>query len=120
MKPTPWDYLVLALALIGLAVLYTRPGLARPGAWVEVAVDNHVVARLPLDHNRRVRVQGVQGPALIEVRDGAARFVSSTCTTRYCVLSGRHRHQGEVAACLPNRVTLTIAGEAAPWDAVNH
>jgi len=117
---TRWDVLVLGLALAGLAALYALRGAAGPGAWVEVAVEAEVVARLPLDRDTRLTVQGVQGPAVIEVRDGRVRFVRSTCKTRYCVKSGWHSHRGEVAACLPNRVSLNITGEAAPWDAVNH
>ncbi len=64
----------------------------------------------PLEPARRIEVEGPLGHSVIEIRDGAARFLSSPCRQQICVRSGWHRHAGAVAACVPNRISFKLSG----------
>lgn len=64
----------------------------------------------PLASDRMIEVEGPLGRSVVEVRDGAARFVSSPCRQQICVRSGWHRHAGAVAACVPNRISFKLSG----------
>ncbi|MDR0405483.1 MAG: NusG domain II-containing protein [Clostridiales bacterium] len=43
--------------------------------------------------------------------DGSICFAQSDCPDKICVHSGRLRHAGESAACLPNKLILKIVTE---------
>jgi hypothetical protein len=110
---------VLAAALLpGLYVLLWAP--AAPADAVEVRVADREVARIPLDHDQRLKVQGLLGPSEIEVHHGRVRFLHSPCNAKTCVLSGWHVHGGDIAACLPNRISLQIVSRNPRFDALNY
>ncbi len=67
----------------------------------------------PLTADRLIEVDGPLGRSVVEIRDGAARFLSSPCRQQICVRSGWHRHAGAVAACVPNRISFKLSGGAA-------
>jgi hypothetical protein len=62
----------------------------------------------PLDADETVTVSGPLGDTVIQIRKGAAHFVSSPCANQTCVTSGAVRSHGQWAACLPNKVMLYI------------
>jgi hypothetical protein len=76
------------------------------------------VLRVPLDEGvRTVPVTGPLGQTLVEIRDGAARVVSSPCRDKVCMRMGWVRAPGDWTACVPNRVVVRV--EALPGvDAV--
>jgi hypothetical protein len=67
----------------------------------------------PLDADETVTVRGPLGDTVIEIRKGAARFVSSPCANQTCVMTGAVHSHGQWAACLPNKVMLYIEANAA-------
>jgi hypothetical protein len=67
----------------------------------------------PLDADETVTVPGPLGDTVIEIRRGAARFVSSPCANQSCVTTGAVHSHGQWAACLPNKVMLYIETNAA-------
>jgi hypothetical protein len=115
------DWIIVALAAALLPALY---GLlwspAAPADAVEIRVADHEVVRLPLDRDQRLKIQGPLGPSEIEVSAGRVRFLHSPCTAKTCVLSGWHVHGGDIAACLPNRVSLQVVSRSPRFDAVNY
>jgi hypothetical protein len=121
MMLTRADWIIVAAAMALLPVLY---GLlwspAAPADTVEVRVADREVARIQLDHDQRLEIQGLLGPSEIEVRDGRVRFLHSPCDGKTCVLSGWHVHGGDIAACLPNRVSLQVVSRNARFDALNY
>lgn len=115
------DWIILAAALALLPFLYT--GFRDVGGraeLVEIRVGGASVTRLPLGHNRSVTVPGTIGPSTIEIKDGRARFAASPCRNQICVHSGWQARGGESAACLPNRVSLSILARNQAFDAINH
>ncbi len=57
-----------------------------------------------------VDFEGPIGITRVEIKDGTARVVSSSCREQICVNSGGHDSAGDWTACLPNRVFLEITG----------
>jgi len=72
-----------------------------------------------LQPNRRLHIAGPLGESVIEIRDGRTRFVSSPCKSQVCVHSGWLSSTGGFIACLPNRISLTLADQHARFDAIN-
>lgn len=52
------------------------------------------------------------GDVEIEVKDGAIAFIESDCPNKECIHAGWLRIPGATAACLPNRISITVSGES--------
>ncbi|MFQ5575270.1 MAG: NusG domain II-containing protein [Terriglobia bacterium] len=73
--------------------------------------------RLVVENGGSVREYGLERPRRFEVRgctvqieDGRARVVSSTCPRNICVNEGWIDSPGEVIVCLPHRLVVRIEG----------
>lgn len=56
-----------------------------------------------------------------EVRDNEIAFVDSDCPDKTCIRQGFIGNSGEYAACLPNRLILTImSGGNNDFDGISH
>jgi hypothetical protein len=116
LKLRPFDYgaIILAIVLTGFSafMIYRNPGggsriiLKGPGgSWV-----------YPQNQNapELISIAGPLGDTTVELKDGAARVISSPCANQLCVASGTIRARGQWIACLPNQVLVTIeAADAA-------
>lgn len=100
----PVDLLPLLLALAASLALAFLP--AGEGRAVEVRVNGERVAVLPLDRDTEYACGGLT----VVVRDGAAFVRDADCPDKLCEKAGRLTKAGDVAVCLPNRVTLTVTG----------
>ena len=56
---------------------------------------------------------------VIEVSNGTIKFKSSDCPDKLCVKSGELKNVGDFAACLPNKVSISIVGDNAYVDSVS-
>lgn len=110
-------WLLAAILLIGLYAAYWQAD--SHGAEVVVLVNGERRARLDLFQNQDIDVQGPLGHSHIQVRDGQVRFVSSPCLNKFCVHTGWLNQGGEVAICLPNKVSLQILADDPRFDAIN-
>ncbi|MGX8677718.1 MAG: NusG domain II-containing protein [Sphaerochaetaceae bacterium] len=63
----------------------------------------------PLDQDRTVEVEGLEGISIIMIQGGKARFVESPCENKTC-LQTEVSHSGQYAACLPNGIMLLVTG----------
>jgi len=54
---------------------------------------------------------------IITIKDGAARMEYSTCANQVCIESGDLTRAGQTSICLPNRVSVEVAGEGG-YDAI--
>jgi len=109
----PISFLVI-LGLASMIVGQRWIEKAPQGRYVRIATmkGNHdqVVQSVPLDADveRTIAVQGPLGVTRIEIRGSSARVVSSPCPDKICVRMGWLSRVGEYAACLPNRVVMTV------------
>jgi hypothetical protein len=113
------DRVALVLALAALPFVYHHAWSGNGAADSLVVSAAGQTLRFALHPDREITVQGNLGPSRIEIRDRRARFVDSPCARKVCVLSGWHSHAGELAACLPNGVSLTLSAVRPAYDAVN-
>lgn len=118
-RPGIGDVAILLVAGALVTALWLV-GPAGQGSRAEVRVDDTVVARLDLRQPGTYTIDGRLGPSVLEVADGAVRFTDSACSTHRCIASGAHSRAGEVAACLPNRVTVAVRGGRGDYDTLHY
>lgn len=87
---------------------------------------NNLIAEITVDGTvyQKIDLKSVDEPYFlqinslsIEVANGKIRFFSSDCHDKTCKNSGWLSASGSFAACLPNRVAITLVGTSGP-DAV--
>jgi len=114
------DKLVFILCIIVVVGLYWMLWRADEEAReVEIIINGEKNYILDLHENKRLVVKGSQGESVIEIKNGQARFINSTCHTSFCVRSGWQSHGGDFVACLPNSVSIHLAGGNKVYDAIN-
>lgn len=114
------DKIVIALALLFLPYLYiTLWGNSSQGEVVQIRSATSGDLILPLDQNKRLEIEGALGNSIIEIKQRQVRFIDSPCQGKQCVMTGWLEEDGQLAACLPNGVTVQIIGRDNRFDAVN-
>ncbi len=110
---TRGDLLAITCSAAIVGVLFARYWQAPVAATqFEVRVGGETLGRYALDADRGIRVDGRAGPSILKVENGRVRFISSPCRNQVCVHGGWLSHSGEAAACLPNRVSISLSGNA--------
>ena len=77
------------------------------------------VELLRLYYRKQLEITGPLGTSIIEIRDRQVRFIDSPCRGKQCIMTGWLNKDGQLAACLPNGVTVQIIGRDQRFDAVN-
>ena len=97
--------LVLALLLVWIMTLTKKPG-----AVAVVEIDGVVAGEYPLDVAGTFPLNG--GTNVLVIQDGNAYLNYSNCPDHTCEKTGKIRYVGQTIICLPNRLSITIRGEA--------
>lgn len=116
----PGDVLVFVSALILLGFLYSS-------YWRDVFRGNQAAIMVAGKHwlnvdlfqNQWLDVPGALGVSKIQVEDGKIRFVQSPCDTKQCIHQGWISQGGEVAACLPNKISVQVLSTDPRFDSIN-
>jgi len=78
--------------------------------------------KLPVEYSlqeeRLITIEGETGDSIIEVKQGKARFIHSSCRNQFCVFHGWLTIAGDTSACLPNRISISLKGNMADFDAI--
>jgi hypothetical protein len=114
------DRILILLIVCSLPFLYVHqwPGNETADSLIiQHGKDDPVTENL--QPNRMLEISGPLGVSIIEIRDGRTRFVSSPCKSQVCVHSGWLSTTGGFIACLPNRISVTLADQHARFDAIN-
>lgn len=112
------DKVVIAAAFAFVFALYFFIWGSGQAYRAEIRVGGQDPLSISLREDQIIKVNGAIGESVIEVKDGAVRFVSSPCDAKICIKSGWLKHAHELAACLPNGVTVHVQGEEV-FDAIN-
>jgi len=95
--------IVPALILWGIAARRDSAVAARG----QISVGGQVVQTVDLSRDGEVSLTG--NPHIrFAVKDRAVAFIASDCPDKLCIHSGYLATPGQMAACLPNRVSLTV------------
>jgi len=71
-----------------------------------------------LQEERLITIEGETGDSIIEIKQGKARFIHSSCRNHFCVFHGWLTIAGDTTACLPNRISISLKGSAVDFDAI--
>ena len=117
---TRTDYIVVILALCALPWLYIKYWSTDDTATnVIISTYDNKKIILPLSENKTINVKGPLGENIVEISDNKARFINSPCPNKICIHSGWLEDTNDVAACLPNGVSISIGNEHQEFDAIN-
>ena len=118
MTRADWILTLLATALV--AGLYAHLWSGRgPADELRIHSGDAPLRTEALAPDRKLRVRGALGDSLLEVRDERVRFLDSPCSGKHCVHAGWAQQTGQSVACLPNRVSVQLAGTGRRFDAIN-
>ncbi len=105
--------IIVLTAVLGIALMSGSGG----GKTAVVRVDGNIERRVDLGADQTFSI----GDIKFEVRDGAIAFIESDCPDKDCIRAGWLKVPGASMACLPNRVSVTVEGEAESGvDAIAH
>ncbi|TSA42114.1 MAG: hypothetical protein D4R58_00600 [Betaproteobacteria bacterium] len=79
-----------------------------------------VVGEFPLAQDRIIPVPGPLGVSLIAIHQRRARVAQDPSPRQYCVKQGWLARQGEMAVCLPNQVSVELAGAKKLYDTLSY
>ncbi len=113
--------LVSAVVVVALAVVvFQMIFLKKEGTYALVQVQQEQRYRLDLQKETELVVEDETGFNKIKVKDGAIAVTEADCPDKVCVRTGYISKTGEVIACLPHELTVTISGADAKEDAMVH
>ncbi len=114
------DQLILIVLLVGIGALFRLYWTPPRPATEAVITGPQQRLTLNMNEDTQVHVHGALGESVLEVVDGAVRFVESPCRHQICVRSGWHHNAGAVAACVPNRISVVLNGGESEFDAISY
>ena len=114
---TPFDRKLLFVVAIIVILSFALPLSQKRGSRVVVRADDRIIFVAPLEKAQLVELEGPLGTTILEIEDGGVRVVSSPCSQKVCIHMGEARHVGDLLACVPNQLVITIEGEGTGEDA---
>ena len=69
---------------------------------------NNSAQHYPLHKDIKISIEGSMGESIIEIKQNRARFIHSPCRNQFCVLHGWLKHNNDITACLPNRISISL------------
>lgn len=119
-RVVPGDVFVFVSALILLGFLYSNYWRdAFLGNQAAIMIAGQHWSNVDLFQNQWIDVPGALGVSKIQVEDGKIRFVQSPCDSKQCIHQGWISQGGELAACLPNKVSVQVLSADPRFDSIN-
>jgi len=125
LKGTWVDRLILLLSLAAIVSLWfmIQAHITAGPAMADIYHGDTLVASYPLPQKGEppvhLQVEGELGLSDIVIDQQGARIATSPCPSQRCVLSGPHHHAGDLIACVPNRILITLRGHSqSAFDAI--
>lgn len=110
---------IIILSFVGLQV-YKNFNNAGTGKIAVIRQNDKVIKKIDLDkvsEPQRIEVKGDYVDVVL-VEKGKIRFEEANCPDLVCVKSGWMNRKGDMAVCLPNRVSIRIEGTDPSVDGV--
>lgn len=97
--------LIAALLLLFVNLIRFRS----PAANVEILVDREVIGNYPLNQDLDMIIESPGGGTNhLVIQNSRVSITEASCPDKICVHTGAINENGQVIACLPNRVAVTI------------
>ena len=117
-KPGDWLTLLLGSVCVALVTLKLWSGDLADKAVIRSG--GKIFSVVPLSRDQRIEVPGPLGTSIITIEKRKARIASDPSPRQYCVRQGWLQQAGEIALCLPNQVSVELAGSTKKYDSLNY
>jgi len=117
-KPGDWLTLLLGCLLVTLLTLKLWNGELADKAIIRSG--GKIFKEVPLSRDLQIEVPGPLGTSVITIEKRKARITSDPSPRQYCVRQGWLQNSGEIAICLPNQVSVELAGSRKKYDSLNY
>jgi hypothetical protein len=117
-KPGDWFTLLCgSLFTVWLTITLWQGGAADKAV---IRSGGKTFREVSLSRNQTIEVPGPLGISRIAVHDRQVRVTSDPGPRQYCVHQGWLKQVGEIAICLPNQVSVELAGNVKRYDSLNY
>ena len=117
-KPGDWLTLLLGSIFVVLLTLKLWSGDLADKAIIRSG--GNIFQEVPLSRDQQIEVPGPLGISIITIEKRKARIASDPSPRQYCVRQGWLQQAGEIALCLPNQVSVELAGSRKKYDSLNY
>lgn len=118
LKPGDWVTLAAGVGLV--AALFGSLWQSGQAQRAIIRSGGKLFAEVDLARNQELVVPGPLGESRITIQDRRARVASDPSPRQYCVQRGWLSSPGEVAVCLPNQVSVELAGSSKRYDSLSY
>lgn len=116
----PGDWLLALAGMLLVATLFITLWGGGSGTTLVIRSGGKVVAEAGLAQNRRFEIKGPLGTTEVMVENHRVRVTKDPSPRQYCVKQGWLSHAGEAALCLPNQVSVELAGAVKHYDSLSY
>lgn len=119
---------VITFIVAGLLIIISFSGLklyqsinTRHGRIAVIRQDNKIIRKIDLDSFKGAQTIDINGDYYnkISVENGRIRFEEANCPDLVCVNTGWLDKNGQMAVCLPNKISIKIEGDNQELDGVS-
>lgn len=114
------DWLTLCLGsvfVVVIALMFWNGGLADRAV---IRSGGKLFQVVSLERNQKIQVPGPLGISIIDIQNRRVRIASDPGPRQYCVRQGWLQQAGEIALCLPNQVSVELAGSHKRYDSLSY
>jgi hypothetical protein len=119
-KPLVGDWLVIFAGMLAVIFMFQQFWSFAPASKLNIRQGDKIIGTYDLNQSRELHIKGPLGESIIVINNGQARFKQSPCNNQYCVHQGWLSHAGQVAICIPNQISLQLAGAKKTYDSLNY
>lgn len=116
----PGDWLTLLLGGLFVVLLTHKLWSGDLADKAIIRSGGKIFREVPLSRDQQIEVRGPLGISIISIREHKARIASDPGPRQYCVRQGWLQQAGEIALCLPNQVSVELAGSRKRYDSLNY
>jgi hypothetical protein len=116
----PGDWLTLLLGSIFVVLLTHKLWSGDLADKAIIRSGGKIFREVPLSRDQQIEVRGPLGISVVSIREHKARIASDPGPRQYCVRQGWLQQAGEIALCLPNQVSVELAGSRKKYDSLNY
>jgi hypothetical protein len=114
------DWLTLLLGSVFVVLLTLKLWSGDLADKAIIRSGGKIFKEVPLSRDQQIEVPGPLGTTIIRIRNRKARIASDPSPRQYCVRQGWLQQSGEIALCLPNQVSVELAGSRKKYDSLNY
>jgi hypothetical protein len=114
------DWLTLLLCSVCVVLLALKLWSGDLADKAIIRSGGKIFREVPLSRDQQIEVPGPLGVSIIAIQNRRARIASDPSPRQYCVRQGWLQQSGEIALCLPNQVSVELAGSNKRYDSLNY